>query len=77
LRQYEAELSDLVKNRTEIECQINDYKSASESGKQRKADKEKELKKLEKRIEKVTARIEELAESLDARVAEEREAKEA
>lgn len=77
LRQYEDELSDLVKSRTEIECQINDFRSASESGQQKKADKEQELENLETRIEEVTARIEELAAALDSRVAEEREAKEA
>lgn len=70
-------MADLVRSRTEIECLLNDFQQANESGKQRRTNSTKELKTLEARIATVTERIDELAEDLDARVTEEKEAKEA
>lgn len=77
LRQFETEMADLVKSRTEIECLIDDFKQANVNGQQRRTDAAKELKKLEKRIATLNGRLEELSEDLDARVKEEKDAKEA
>lgn len=70
-------MEDLVKSRTEIECLIDDFKQANVSGEQKRKDGAKELEELENRIAEVTSRIEALGADLDARVAEEKEAKEA
>ena len=70
-------MADLVKSRTEIECLIEDFKQANVNGEQRRKDGAKELEQLEQRISTVTTRIDELAEDLEARVKEEKDAKEA
>jgi len=69
-------MADLVRSRAEIECLIEDFKQAGESGQQKRQDTDAELQELETRIETVSARIEELGQDLEERVAAEKEAKE-
>lgn len=69
-------MADLVRSRAEIECLIEDFKQAGESGQQKRQDTDAELQELENRIETVSARIEELGQDLEERVAAEKEAKE-
>ena len=76
LLQYEAEMADLIRARTEIECIIADFNQAGESGQKRRRDTAKELNSVEKRIGEVTGRLDALSDELDDRVKEEREAKE-
>jgi len=70
-------MADLVRSKAEIECLINDFKQAGESGQQKRQDTDAELKELETRIATVSERIGELGEELKERVTEEKEAKEA
>jgi structural maintenance of chromosome 3 (chondroitin sulfate proteoglycan 6) len=70
-------MADLVKSRTEIECLIEDFRQANVSGEQRRREVAEELTTLEARISDVAERIAELGQELEARVTEEREAKEA
>lgn len=77
LRQYETEMAELVRARTEIECLVTDFQQAGVSGEQRRKDISEELEKLEERIEQSASRLMDLGNELDERVAEEREAKEA
>jgi len=70
-------MADLVRSRAEIECLINDFKQAGESGQQKRQDTDAELHGLEARIAEVSERIEELGQDLEERVAEEKEAIEA
>jgi structural maintenance of chromosome 3 (chondroitin sulfate proteoglycan 6) len=77
LRQYEAEMDDLVRAKTEIECLIEDYKQAGENGEQRRAQVAQDLEQLETRIGDATDRLTGLSEELEQCVVVEREAKEA
>jgi structural maintenance of chromosome 3 (chondroitin sulfate proteoglycan 6) len=77
LRQYESEMADLVRTRTEIECLIADFKAAQDGGEERRQELTDELEELEKKIGDATERLDALSDDLDQRIAEEREAKEA
>ncbi|ORX40107.1 RecF/RecN/SMC [Kockovaella imperatae] len=77
LRQYESEMADLVRAKTEIECVLNDYAQANEGGEQRRKDIAEELEQLEDRIESASERLEALLSDLEERQVEEREAKDA
>ena len=70
-------MADLVRARTEIECVINDFEQADQSGEERREEAGKELDALEKRMEEVTERLLGANQDLEDRVAEEREANEA
>ncbi|OCF72938.1 chromosome associated protein [Kwoniella mangroviensis CBS 8886] len=76
LRQYEAEMADLVRARTEIECVIADFTTAGEAGEQRRAEVAEELRSLEERIEEASERLDELIIDAERRIAEERQARE-
>lgn len=77
LRQYETEMADLVRTRTEIECVIADFKAAQEGGEERRQEMVEELEGLEERIQEANERLQTLEDELDRRIAEERDAKEA
>lgn len=76
LRQFENEMADLVRSRTEIECTIADFNQAGQVGEARRKEVAKELKNLEKRIEEASEKLESLGPELEERMAEEREARE-
>lgn len=69
-------MADLVRARTEIECLIADFNQAGEFSQRRREEVAKDLEALEARIEEVSDRLGELGEQLDARILEEREARE-
>ncbi|WVQ82965.1 hypothetical protein IAT38_005101 [Cryptococcus sp. DSM 104549] len=76
LRQYESEMADLVRSKTEIECLIADFETAGEAGEQRRQEIGKELVNLEERIEEASGRLEVLVGEVQKRIAEERAARE-
>nr|XP_018262378.1 chromosome associated protein [Kwoniella dejecticola CBS 10117]OBR84536.1 chromosome associated protein [Kwoniella dejecticola CBS 10117] len=76
LRQYEAEMADLVRARTELECVIADYTTAGEAGEQRRAEVAEELRTLEGRIDEASRRLDGLVTDAEARIADERQARE-
>ncbi|KZT33869.1 RecF/RecN/SMC protein [Sistotremastrum suecicum HHB10207 ss-3] len=53
-----AELNDLVKKRTELQCIVEDLVAASEQGAEKRAGAEKELREVEKKIAKVEKDLE-------------------
>lgn len=75
LRQYESEMADLVKTRTEIECVIADFKASQEGGEERRKEMADELEQLEERIDDANERLQKLEDELDTRIEEERKAK--
>ncbi|KAK8858571.1 hypothetical protein IAR55_002800 [Kwoniella newhampshirensis] len=77
LRQYESEMADLVRARTEIECVIADFTTAGEAGEQRRAEVSEELQALEERIEEASERLDALVAEVEERIVEERSAREA
>ena len=77
LRQYESEMADLIRARTEIECVIQDFRSTSEAGQQRRGEMSEELEDLEQRISETSDRLDALREELDERISAEKSAKEA
>lgn len=77
LRQYETDMADLIRARTEIECVIQDFKNAEESGQQRREEMSEELEDLESRIAEATENLDRLREELEERIAAEKEATEA
>ncbi|WWD18464.1 hypothetical protein CI109_102916 [Kwoniella shandongensis] len=77
LRQYETEMADLVRARTEIECVIADFTTAGEAGEERRAEVSEELQALEERIEEASERLDALVTEVEERIAEERSAREA
>nr|XP_019012757.1 chromosome associated protein [Kwoniella pini CBS 10737]OCF51538.1 chromosome associated protein [Kwoniella pini CBS 10737] len=76
LRQYEAEMADLVRARTEIECVIADFTTAGEAGEQRRAEVAEELRTLEERIEEASERLDGLITDANSKIADERQARE-
>lgn len=76
LQQYESEMADLVRSKTEVECVIADFAQASEAGETRRMALREQLESIEKRVGRATERLMELSSELEARVAEERQAKE-
>lgn len=76
LQQCESELADLVRAKTEVECEISDFEQASEAGETRRLELREQLEQIEKRVGKATERLMELNVELDTRVAGERQAKE-
>ena len=77
LRQYESEMADLVRTRTEIECVIADFKVAQEGGDEKRQELSEALEDLETKIEEASEKLDTLSEELETRIAEEREAKDA
>jgi structural maintenance of chromosome 3 (chondroitin sulfate proteoglycan 6) len=77
LKQYETEMDQLVRARTELECLIADFEEAGTSGEEKRAKISEELDQLEKTIETSAERLIDLGSELDERVAAEKEAKEA
>lgn len=53
-----AELNDLVKKRTELQCIVEDLLAASEQGAEKRAGAEKELKDVEKKVAKAEKDLE-------------------
>ncbi|KAL7423161.1 Structural maintenance of chromosomes protein 3 [Cryptotrichosporon argae] len=76
LRQYEGEMADLVRERTEIECLIADFQQAGVGGEKRRQQLAEELESLETRVSEATERLVELGADLEDKVAAEREARE-
>ena len=76
LNQYESDMADLVRARTELECVIEDFTKANENGEEGRKQVEEQLLDVEKRIEEATEKLDRLSAELDERIAEEREAKE-
>lgn len=76
LQQYESEMADLVRSKTEVECLIEDFEQASENNETRRMEAEAQLKSLEKRVAKATDRLVELSNELETYTAGEREARE-
>jgi structural maintenance of chromosome 3 (chondroitin sulfate proteoglycan 6) len=77
LKQYETEMDQLVRARTELECLIADFEEAGTSGEEKRAKISAELEELEKTIETSAERLIDLGTELDERVAAEKDAKEA
>ncbi|EIW66746.1 hypothetical protein TREMEDRAFT_70024 [Tremella mesenterica DSM 1558] len=77
LRQYESEMAELVRAKTEIECLLEDFAQAGESSEEKRGQLSGELESLEARLEEASDRLVDLGAELEDRVAEEREAKEA
>lgn len=69
-------MADLVRSKTEVECVIADFVQASEAGETRRMALREQLESIEKRVGRATERLMELSSELEARVAEERQAKE-
>lgn len=76
LQQYESEMSGLVRDKTEVECVIADFAQSSEASETRRIEITEQLSSIDNRVGKATERLMELSSELEARVAEEREAKE-
>jgi structural maintenance of chromosome 3 (chondroitin sulfate proteoglycan 6) len=77
MRQYETEMADLIRSRTEIECEIADFKASQEGGEERRQQLTEELKRLDERIEEADEELRKLADDLIRRTDEERGAKDA
>lgn len=75
LQQYEAEMNDLVRAKTEVECLIEDYMQSSEATETRRLEAAEQLAAIERRVGQASARLAEVSAELVQRVAEEREAK--
>lgn len=75
MQQYESEMADLVRSKTEIQCLISDFEQASENTETRRLEAAEQLKSLEKRVSAASNRLVELSSDLEERVHEEREAK--
>ncbi|WVQ96685.1 hypothetical protein IAU59_003791 [Kwoniella sp. CBS 9459] len=77
LRQYESEMADLVRSRTEIGCLIEDFTVAGEAGEARRAEVAQELQTLEERITEASERLDGLISDAERRIAAERQVREA
>lgn len=75
LQQYESEMGDLVRTKTEVECTIADFEQASENNETRRLETIEQLQSLERKVRRASDRIEELNGELEQRVADERAAK--
>lgn len=76
LQQYENEMSDLVRSKTEVECVIEDYAQSSEASETRRLEITEQLAAIDKRVARASERLVELTTELEARTAEERQARE-
>ncbi|KAF8305004.1 RecF/RecN/SMC protein [Clavulina sp. PMI_390] len=70
---YSAELEDLVKARTELECVIADLESAGEQGEARRASLEEELEEIQAKIQEVETELMEAVPEWEDRARAERE----
>ncbi|ODO10119.1 hypothetical protein I350_02347 [Cryptococcus amylolentus CBS 6273] len=76
LRQYESEKADLLRSQEEIRLVIADFDSAGEAGEERRQELAEELKELEDKIDDANERLDGLVADVEARVAEEKAARE-
>ncbi|WRT67771.1 uncharacterized protein IL334_004744 [Kwoniella shivajii] len=76
LRQYEAEMADLVRARTEIQCVIDDFSAAGEAGESRRAEVAAELESLEERIQEANERLDGLVDEAEQSLRTEKQARE-
>ncbi|WVQ73216.1 hypothetical protein IAR50_002782 [Cryptococcus sp. DSM 104548] len=76
LRQYESEKADLLRSQEEIRLVIADFDSAGEAGEERRQELAEELEQLEEKIVDANERLEGLVADVEARVAEEKAARE-
>lgn len=70
-------MADLVRTRTEIECVIADFKVAQEGGDEKRQELSEALEALETKINEASEKLDALAEELEQRISEEKDAKEA
>ena len=75
LRQYESDMADFVRARTEIECVIADFSQAGRTGESKREEVARDLTALEERINEANDTLDGLVAELEERLAEEREAK--
>ena len=72
---YDAELNDLVRSKTEIQCIIEDLAAAGERGQERKGALERDLASVMARIQQIEVELMELDPELNERAREEKEEK--
>jgi structural maintenance of chromosome 3 (chondroitin sulfate proteoglycan 6) len=76
LHQDEGERNDLLRDKTEVECIIEDFAQSSENGETRRLEVTEQLASIDKRVGKASERLMDLSLQLEQRTAEERQAKE-
>ncbi|BEJ13833.1 hypothetical protein CspHIS471_0310070 [Cutaneotrichosporon sp. HIS471] len=75
LQQYESEMEDLVRSKTEVECIIADFQQAGENNETRRLETIEQLESLDRRVKRTADKLGELNTALEQRTAEERQAK--
>jgi structural maintenance of chromosome 3 (chondroitin sulfate proteoglycan 6) len=75
LQQYESEMEDLVRSKTEVECIIADFAQASENNETRRLETVEQLESLDRRVKRTADKLVELNAALEQRTAAERAAK--
>lgn len=68
-------MADLVRNRTELECDIVDSEQAGQGAERRRKEIDQELKRIDKRIKEVEKELKQVVPQWEQQVGEERDAK--
>lgn len=72
---YDAEMNDLIRSRTELQCTIDDLQAAEEQGQERREELEAELEVIETKITEMEAELMEIVPEYQDRVKEEKDEK--
>lgn len=75
LQQYESEMADLVRSKTEVELIIADFEQSSENNETRRMETREQLESLERRVKSTTEKLFEHNAALEQTILQERAAK--